>query len=61
MIDKEFKEVVRNMRYCQNEYFKTRSYPALENSKKLERKVDQMIKDDDLMDLQLKLAMEDGK
>lgn len=44
-IDKEFYESVRKMRAAQKEYFKTRSKDILNESKKLEKKVDAMLEE----------------
>lgn len=40
----EFRILVDDMRHAQKEYFRTRSGPALEKSKSLERMVDQALK-----------------
>jgi hypothetical protein len=40
---KEFVELVRQMRYTQMEYFKTKDLNVLEKSKELESKVDMYI------------------
>jgi hypothetical protein len=42
-IMKELIEAVEHMRFCQQEYFRTRNYAALDNAKKAERKVDEML------------------
>lgn len=42
----EFKRLVADMRNAQREYFRTRSAAALDASKRLERKVDEALKDD---------------
>jgi hypothetical protein len=50
---------VKHMRYCQNEYFRTKNYQALVNAKAAEKKVDQLLKHyDDVQVRQLKLKME---
>lgn len=43
----EFLKTVKDMRDAQKEYFKTRSFSALEKSRHLEKRVDQMIKDNE--------------
>lgn len=40
MEDKDFKELVKRMRFAQKEYFRTRSKVALQKSKDLEKEVD---------------------
>lgn len=40
MTPEEFKDLVKNMRTSQTEYFRTRSMAALNKSKMLERQVD---------------------
>jgi len=40
MEDKDFKELVKRMRFAQKEYFRTRSKDALQKSKDLEKEVD---------------------
>lgn len=39
----EFKELVRRMRECQKNYFRTRTTEALRESKSLERQVDEAL------------------
>jgi len=39
----KFADVVKQMRLAQKEYFRTRSSKAMENAKKLEKQVDQMV------------------
>jgi len=59
MIESRFKEAVRHMRFCQNEFFKTKNYYALENSRKAEKNVDKLIAEDDEAEAaQLKLYPE---
>lgn len=41
----QFARLVADMREAQREYFRTRSSTALDRSKRLERQVDQAIKD----------------
>lgn len=41
----DFLKLVKQMRLAQREYYKTRSAPAVLESKKWERKVDKVIKD----------------
>ena len=43
MIDREFKQLVAHMRLRQKEYFRTRDQFQLLESKKLEKKVDNLI------------------
>ncbi len=40
MNDDEFRDLVRRMRKCQKDYFKTRDTTVLRESKDLERRVD---------------------
>ena len=47
MIDPTFKSAVKQMRFCQNEFFKHKNYYSLENAKHAEKVVDKLIKDDD--------------
>lgn len=47
-----FRELVREMRANQREYFKTRSHFALERSNQLEKKVDAELKVDEPQDPQ---------
>lgn len=59
MIDPRFKAAVNHMRYCQTEFFKTKTYYAMENSKRAEKEVDRLIKEDDeAKSAQLKLYPE---
>lgn len=44
---KELIDTVKQMRYWQKEYFKTRAFPALDNARKFERKVDQLLDEQD--------------
>lgn len=44
MTDKEFRDLVAQMRHNQKEYFRTKSGDALGQSKSLERQVDQALK-----------------
>lgn len=46
MTHDEFKALVAEMRHAQREYFRTRTSTALEDSKRLERQVDEALKDD---------------
>ena len=43
----QFRELVREMRAAQREYFKTRSHFALQRSKELERQVDAELSTDE--------------
>jgi hypothetical protein len=43
----QFRELVRDMRAAQREYFRTRSHFALQRSKELERQVDAELKADE--------------
>lgn len=45
MKPKEFINLVCKMRSAQKQYFRTRSYADLDESKKLEREVDQALRD----------------
>lgn len=36
----EFTQLVKNMRQAQNEYFKSRQFPALQKARQIERAVD---------------------
>lgn len=47
MPNNQFRDLVRDMRAAQREYFKTRSHFALQRSKELERQVDAELKADD--------------
>jgi hypothetical protein len=42
--DEDFRDLVRRMRTCQVEYFRTRSAGFLQQSKDLERRVDEALK-----------------
>ena len=55
---KEFVELVKKMREMQKEYFRTRSLNVLNQSKALERQVDNAIKTITGTDNQLKLSYE---
>lgn len=44
MTQQEFNELVRQMRFNQKQFFKTRSHPYLVKSQELERRVDQWLK-----------------
>ena len=55
---KEFVELVKKMREMQKEYFRTRSMNVLNQSKALERQVDNAIKTITETDNQLKLSYE---
>lgn len=60
MIDQNFKSAVKQMRFCQKEFFKTKNYYSLENAKHAEKVVDKMIQDDDDAEkAQLSLFRED--
>lgn len=39
----ELIEAVERMRFCQKEFTRTRNYAALDNAKKAEKKVDEML------------------
>lgn len=43
-----FRELVKEMRSAQREYFRTRSAEVLDKSKKLERKVDELLSDNNV-------------
>ncbi len=43
MSKEDFMSLVRSMRECQREYFKTRSSDALKASKRLEKQVDEAV------------------
>lgn len=43
----QFRDLVRNMRAAQREYFRTRSHFVLQRSKELERQVDAELKADE--------------
>lgn len=45
MTTKDFIDIVCRMRSAQKQYFRTRTYNDLEESKKLEREVDQALRD----------------
>lgn len=45
MTAQQFIDLVCRMRSAQKQYFRTRSYDDLEESKKLEREVDQALRD----------------
>lgn len=45
MTPQQFIDLVSKMRSAQKKYFRTRSYGDLEESKKLEREVDQTLRD----------------
>lgn len=45
MTPQQFIDLVCRMRSAQKQYFRTRSYGDLEESKKLEREVDQALRD----------------
>ena len=45
MTAQQFFDLVCRMRSAQKQYFRTRSYDDLEESKKLEREVDQALRD----------------
>ena len=45
MSPKEFIDLVCRMRSAQKQYFRTRSYADLDESKKLEREVDKALRD----------------
>lgn len=45
---KSFRELVKEMRSAQREYFRTRSAEVLDKSKKLERKVDELLSDNNV-------------
>lgn len=45
MSPKDFIDLVCRMRSAQKQYFRTRSYGDLDESKKLERQVDQALRD----------------
>lgn len=45
MTPQQFIDLVCSMRSAQKQYFRTRSYGDLDESKKLERKVDQALRD----------------
>lgn len=45
MADSDLRTLVAEMRHAQKEYFRTRSPTALEESKRLERKVDEALAD----------------
>lgn len=45
MSPKEFIDLVCRMRSAQKQYFRTRSYGVLDESKKLEREVNQALRD----------------
>ena len=46
MPNKQFRDLVRDMRAAQREYFRTRSHFVLQRSKELERQVDAELKAD---------------
>lgn len=46
MNDDAFRQLVAEMRHAQKEYFRTRSSSALEQSKRLERQVDEALRED---------------
>ena len=45
MSPQQFSDLVCRMRTAQKQYFRTRSYADLDESKKLEREVDQALRD----------------
>lgn len=53
MEDRQFLELVKQMREAQKEYFKIRSYEALRRSKKLETQVDNEIANKEQKQLEL--------
>jgi len=60
MIDSNFKSAVKQMRFCQKEFFKNKNYYSLENAKHAEKIVDHLIEQDDEAEkAQLKLFPEE--